>query len=119
MEYNDGVDSADLSVLPADSSRTVVTTLYHKTVQSVATSEEAVVLGDVATKGACMLVNLDPTNFISVKTATSGTIFAKLFPRGSGSGLNFCILHLGSGAQAPFVIADTAACRMAILLINL
>lgn len=119
-EYdNDGeLDPLVLSVEEEDTIRTVTTQIALKTIQSVATSEEALLLGDVSTRCVCMLINLDTTNYIEVKVATGGAIFAKLWPRGTGVGLNFCLLALGSGAQSPFVIANTAACRMAILLLS-
>lgn len=83
------------------------------TKQSVGTSEEALVLGDVASRGYCVLINRDDVNFVNVKVATSGAIFAKLLPG------EWCILRLGSGAQSPFVIADTAECELEILLFAL
>ena len=43
-----------------------------------------------------------------------GAIFAKLFPKGSAAGINFCLLSLGSGAQSPFAIANSGDCKMAI-----
>jgi len=121
ISFDNGEVQDALSVLDADTVRTISTQLHHKSIQSVATSEEAVSLGagDISTRGVCLLINLDPTNYIEVKTGTGGTIFAKLFPRGSGQGINFCFLHLGSGAQSPYVIANTAACRMAIFLASL
>lgn len=98
---------------------TVATKKSMVTVQSVGTSEEALLLGDITSRGTCVLVNLDPTNYIEVKVATGGAIFAKLFPKGSTAGVNFCVVHLGSGAQSPFVIANTASCDMAIFLASL
>ena len=88
-------------------------------VQSVGTSEEAVVLGDTAALGGTLvLVNLDPTNFVNVKVATGGAIFAKLFPDtdSDGSGGFIVLDAMGSGALAPFVIADTAACKVLVMI---
>lgn len=83
-------------------------------------AEEAVQLGELTAPGAFMLKNLDPTNFINVKVATSGAIFAKLRPdtNGDGKGGFLLIDCMGSGAQAPFVQADTAVCRMAVLAVE-
>src|SRR5689334_17297298 len=83
------------------------------TVISINTSETAIELGDISTRGMAIFVNLDTTNYIEVKVATSGAIFAKLFPKRADSstaqsGLNFCIVHLGSGAQSPYAIANSA-----------
>lgn len=119
LAFDSGEFTDALSILEADTVRTVATQIHHKQIQSVGTTEEALLLGDVSTRGICLLINLDPTNYIEVKVATSGAIFAKLWPRGSGSGINFCFLALGSGAQTPYVIANTAICRMAILLLSI
>lgn len=90
-------------------------------VQNVGTSEEAVQLGGMTAPGAVMLKNLDPTNFINVKVGTGGAIFAKLRPDTNGDSKGGFVLIdcMGSGAQAPFVVADTATCRMVILAIEL
>lgn len=89
--------------------------LVHCT-QTVGTVEEVIEIGDIVSRGSCILVNLDPTNYIEVKVGTGGAIFAKLFPKDSVAGASFCFVHLGSGAQSPFVIANSAACEMQIFL---
>ena len=89
--------------------------LVH-TKQSVGTSEEAVTLGDISSRGFMILVNRDTSNYIEVKTGTGGTIYAKLFPSGSTAGINFCVVHCGSGAQSPYVIANNASCEMEVFL---
>lgn len=79
---------------------------FTRAKQSIGTSEEAIVLGGVTTPKWFIAVNTDDTNFVQIKTGTGGTIFAKLLPG------EFCFLPLGSGAQAPYAIADTAACLL-------
>lgn len=84
---------------------------YNRTVQAVGITEEALQLGETSgSLGWCLLKNLDNTNFVNVKTATSGTVFAKLLPKGGCA-----LFYFGSGVTAPFVIADTAACNIEIL----
>lgn len=78
--------------------------------QTVGTSEEPLVLGDVAAPGWCIIINRGLTHFVSVKTGTGGVIFAKLLPG------EFCLLRLGSGAQAPYVIADTITSKIEVFL---
>lgn len=85
----------------------------HKTTQTVGTSEEPVNLGDLSTVGWFMLKNLDPTNFIEVKAATGGAVVGKMYP-----GKQYGPVYLGSGMQAPYVIASTAACKMAIIAVG-
>jgi hypothetical protein len=82
------------------------------TKQTVGITEEALVLGDITTPCLLVLVNRDETNYVSVKVATSGAIFAKLNP----DNVYWCIVPLGSGAQAPFVIANSAECELEIFL---
>lgn len=74
--------------------------------QNIGTSEEAISLGEVTSPGWAFFVNRDETNFINLKVATGGAIFAKIKPG------EVALLRLGSGAQAPYAIADTAACQL-------
>lgn len=84
---------------------------YQQGFQNVGTSEEAINLGDVSTLGWALFINRDTTNFISLKTATGGTVFAKLPPKGGCA-----LFHFGSGVTAPWAVADTAACNMEYLI---
>ena len=84
-------------------------TEYIKNVQSIGTSEEALIVGDV-TPGFILMKNLDPTNFVSFRSATGATNTVKLKP-------GEIALFRSSGA-APFMIADTGACRVQYLLIE-
>lgn len=79
--------------------------------QTIGTSEEAIVLGEITSPGWAFFKNVDPTNFINLKVATGGAIFAKLLPG------EVAMLRLGSGAQAPFAIADTAPCALEYMLV--
>src|SRR5262245_49788622 len=63
--------------------------------QSIATTETAIDLGGVSSPRYCLIVNRDDTNYVEVKTALGGIIFAYLAPGG------VCLVPLGSGAQAP------------------
>jgi hypothetical protein len=116
--YDDGVQERVLAV----SSRIFTSTgkRVSTLVQSVGTSEEAAALGDIANVGAFAIVNLDDTNYVNVKVATGGAIFARLDPDvdADGKGGFVCGSRLGSGAQVPFLIADTAACKVAILWVE-
>lgn len=90
----------------------VTTKLVAGIKQNVGTSEEALKLGDLSSLGFVLLINRDLTNYIELKTATSGTVIAKMFPG------ECCMFRFGSGITAPFVVANTATCQMDILLIN-
>lgn len=104
-------EGADESLSVADLLATVSAKRYTKLKQNVGTAEEAVVLGEVTAPGWAMFINRDASNFINLKVATSGAVFAKLKPG------EFALLRLGSGAQAPFAQADTAACQLETILI--
>ena len=91
---------------------TVATKRIVRAKQAVGTSEEALGLGDISALGYCILINRDATNFINVKTATGGTIFARI------NAGEFAAFRFGSGVTAPFVIADTAACQLDYLIIS-
>lgn len=93
--------------------RNVGTKRPFKTVQSIGTSEEALSVGDGGTIVELYLKNLDVTNYVEIKVATGGAIFGKLLP---GQDM---LVRLGSGAQAPFAIANTAAVALEIMAVPL
>ena len=92
-----------------------------KIVQTIGITEEVLDLGDITSVAALMIRNLDPTNFVNVKTTTSGTIIARLDPDVNGDGKGGFVLfsRAGSGLQAPWAIADTAVCKVRITVIEL
>lgn len=118
MSYEDSEGTSEslslANIIKSVSSKIIA---HHK--QNIGTSEEAVNLGPVSAPGYAILVNRDETNYIELKVATSGAIFAKLDPDTAGDGTGgFAFLKLGSGAQAPFAIANTAACQLEVFLIS-
>ena len=90
----------------------VTTKQTRRSQQSIATTETTLNLGGLAAVGWAVLVNLDATNYVELKTGASGTIFAKIPPGG------VCLLCLGSGVTAPVAVANTAACLLDILLVS-
>lgn len=103
LAYSDAngvTDELGVPTLTAD----VTTKVTSRAQQSIATSETVINLGGVSSVGWLILVNRDATNYVDIKTAASGTIFARLPPGG------FCVLYLGSGVTAPVAVAHTAAC---------
>lgn len=111
LSYADS-ESADEVLSITEKLATVATKKYIKAKQNIGfAAEEAIALSEVTSPGWAFFINRDSTNFISLKVATGGAIFAKLLPG------EFAFLRLGSGAQAPFAIADTAACQLEYLLV--
>lgn len=111
LAYADS-ESADELLRIVDKLANISTKKYVKAKQSIGTSEEAIGLGEVTSLGWALFVNRDSTNFISLKTATGGTIFAKLLAG------EFAMFRFGSGVTAPYAIADTAACQMEYLILS-
>lgn len=111
LSYEDSEDSSELLTL-TDILASVASKKYIKHKQNIGITEEAITLGEVTAPGWALFINRDETNFIELRVATSGAKFAKLLPG------EFALLRLGSGATAPFAIADTAACQMEFFLIN-
>ncbi len=101
LAYADS-DAADESLQIVDLLASSSAKKYVKAKQSIGITEEALILGECTTPGWLFLRNTDAANFVNLKVATSGSIFAKLLAG------EFCLLRLGSAAQAPFLIADTA-----------
>lgn len=86
--------------------------------QSIGITEEAIALGEITSPGYAIFRNLDTINFVNLKVATGGAIFARLDPDTNSDGKGgFAILKLGSGAQVPFAIADTAACDIEYIIV--
>lgn len=80
--------------------------------QSVGTSEEALILGEVTAGGMIHLRNMDATNFVSVRAAAGQTPFAKVGPG------EVAQWRLHPSATAPTVQADTAACQIRYLILE-
>lgn len=105
MVYDDSEDTT-LEAVVNDLAASVSTKRVIHAKQNIGITEEAIGLGDVSAPGWAVFVNRDETNFIELRVATSGAKFAKLRPG------EFAFLRLGAGAQAPYAIADTAACQL-------
>lgn len=111
LAYSDSELASISFAPPANLQVTVATKKYLYSKQNIGITEEAIVLGEVTSPGWALLINRDPTNFIELRVATGGAKFAKLKPG------EFCLLRLGSGAQVPFAIADTAPCQLEYIVV--
>jgi hypothetical protein len=80
--------------------------------QSVGTSEEALILGEVTAGGWLLILNKDATNFVSLRAAAGATPLAKIGPG------ECALLRLHPSAPAPTVQADTAACQIRYLILE-
>lgn len=118
IEYDDGVEDESDSVI--DMVLTSAGKRYTKHVQTIGTSEEALDLGDITSVGAIIIQNMDETNYVEIKDGTGGTIIAYLKPDTTGDkkGGVMMMSRAGSGFQAPWAIANTAACKIRIFLVE-
>jgi len=96
------VDYLPLSLQPEgtdwlDKEIALTSDLHITNVQSIGTSEEALVLGDVVTPGFIFVENLDVTNYVEIGLTGSYTV--KLKAR------EWAIFRL---AGAPYALANTA-----------
>lgn len=110
LSYSDADTSSELT-------KAITSTLSNRgftaDIQSIGTSEEAITLGETTSPGYMLIINLDATNYVELKTGSSGTIFAKLDANGGCA-----LLKLGSGAQTPYAIANSAACLVRKLIVR-
>lgn len=80
--------------------------------QSIGTVEEVLQLGEVVAGGLLLLVNRDPTNFVSFRAVAAAVPLAKLGPGEP------CLLRLHPSATAPTLQANVAACQVEYLLLE-
>lgn len=74
------------------------------------TADTALPLGGVTNPRWLWIQNMDPTNYVSVKTAVGGTEFARLLPGPAGILGDPMLIPLAPGITAPSVQANTASC---------
>jgi hypothetical protein len=87
--------------------------------QLIAVTDTAIKLGDITTPGYALFVNRDTVNFVDLKVAAAGAIFARLEADEDGDGHGgVALLKLGSGAQVPVAIANTLPCVIEVLIIK-
>lgn len=78
--------------------------------QTVGITQEALFYGDVGIGGYVYLKNLDATNFVSVRAVTGDSNLIKLKPGD--------VALFPMAVNSPFVIADTAACDLLVVLVG-
>ena len=86
---------------------------YMDNVQSIGTTEEAILLGDITAGGWYFVQNLDATNFVSLR---QGTATANMIQLLAGE---WCLFRMSPSTAAPFAIADTGAVLTRFLRIDL
>jgi hypothetical protein len=98
--------------MPAPVSVTITGTQGIKAVQSVGTSEEALILGEVSAAGGWYFIrNLDATNVVTLKPASGGTATTRVNPG------EFAMGRFATTVSAPFVQSNTTAALIEYLLV--
>lgn len=111
LMYADGEGTSDSMTVDAIAADVAIK-VFSRTKQSVLTSETALKLGSISTAGWIMVVNRDVSNYVDIKTSASGIIFARLLAG------ELILLRLGTGAQAPVAVANTATCQVEVLVLS-
>ena len=111
LSYTDGSGSEELGI--SDIEVTLTNAGFTRIRQSIATSETAINLAGLSGPGLAVFINRDATNYVELKVATGGAIFGKLNAGGMPA-----LLQLGSGAQAPYAIANSAACIIDVFVLR-
>lgn len=112
LAYSDSDGTQD-SLASTNFLKTVATKRIAHIKQSITTSEVALNLGGISAPGFLLAINLDPTNFVSLRVASGGAKCAHLYPGGGPA-----LIPLDSGMQVPYAIADTATCVIEFLVIS-
>jgi len=110
LAFLKGTAEEDLDLTPV---RVTVSGVdYAKQRQSVGTSEELLLLGDVGTPGFIIGINRDATNYVEFLPTSGGVATVK-----AKAGEPF-MFRFASAASAPYVKANTGACIIEYLLIE-
>lgn len=81
--------------------------------QSIGTSEEALVLGEVTSLGWACFMNWDSTNYVEIRSATGAANDIIKVPPGLPA-----FHHFGSDVTAPYAIANSAACKLEYWIVS-
>lgn len=82
---------------------------YVLQTQTIGTSEELLLMGDITTPGYLIIKNLDSTNFVELYRTSAGSGVVKL-----KAGETACFRL----SAQPYALADTASCQVQYLLIE-
>lgn len=91
---------------------TVSGTQLMDNVQAVGTSEEAILMGDVAAGGWCFFQNMDATNFVSIRSGTGATNLVRL------NAGEIALFRMSGDASAPYAVADTSSVNLRCLRLD-
>lgn len=109
LTFEKGGTTVTLTWGPTDIDVSGTNALHNR--QNVGTSEEALLLGDVAAGGWFFGINRDATNYIEIRAGSGLADLVKIKPG------EFAFFRTAADAT-PYVIADTAACELEYVVID-
>lgn len=109
LSYAEGDISDFLEMLPANFN--VTGSRYAHNTYTATTSATAIPI-PAGTLGFAIFINRDTTNYVELKTATGGVMFAKIK---AGEGAMF---RFPSATTAPFILANTASCTVEYMIVE-
>lgn len=114
LQYTNGATVPTISRGIAAKLFSIVGTRYIMDLFSVPTTAggTAIPLGTLGTLGMAYVRNTDPTNYVELLSAVSGTVFAKLKPGEAA------LFRFPSAITAPAALANTAAVKIEYLFLE-
>jgi hypothetical protein len=87
---------------------------YEQGIMAVPTTSggTAIPVSALANLGYAMFVNMDPTNYVQLLSAASGTVLIKLLPG------DVALFRFDGGITAPALLAHTAACNVQFVILE-
>lgn len=111
LAYSDGTTSDSLSLGPTTSTPGTKQVLH--TLQLATTSAAVLNLGPIATPGQLLIVNRDPTNYVTIRASSGGANLIRLAPSGPPA-----MIQCDTGLATPYLLANTASCWVEYILVS-
>jgi hypothetical protein len=115
LAYNNGAGiNVTLPQISAPVSTTITGVNFTENTMTVPTTSTgtAIPLGGLGNLGLAMFINLDPTNYVEIMTAVSGTKIIKMLPG------DYALFRFDPSITAPAAIAHTAAVQLQYLILE-
>ncbi len=110
LEFKKGGTSTKLELLKKSLNVTGTNFLFNR--QNVGTSEEALLLGDVATGGLFCGINRDNSKAIEMRSGAGATDLVQIEPGGGA------LFRISADSTAPFVIAENPGAELEYLILD-
>jgi len=108
MHFLKGDEDEDLSW---PSTVTVSGTKCMKNRQTIGTSAEAIDMGDITSQGMAMFINMDTTNYVSIRAGAAESDLIDILAGESAGPFRLA-------TAAPYAIADTASVELKYMIVE-